>query len=289
MIHFHCRRIATTKAAPSRVPFLTALTIVICGMSSAWSADDPQAPHLTLANVAAGHATILDLSYPLNASTNFWPGEKYHPFQLETIATLEQDGVLSRKMSLPEHIGTHLDAPNHFEPDQPDVAQIPPQQLFAEGVMIDISTRAEADHDTILTLPDIHAWEQAHGRIPQRSIVLLCTGWGRYWSQPERFQGRDVQGKLHFPGYSREAVELLIRERDIKGIGIDTLSIDPGISRTFEAHHVCNRAGRFGLENVAQLERLPPRGFYLVLAPIKVETGTGGPCRIFAILPAGKS
>jgi kynurenine formamidase len=251
----------------------------VCGQESS------SAGNLTMADVAAGRARIVDLAYPLNESTNFWPGEKYAPFRLETIATLEKDGVLSKAMSLPEHIGTHLDAPNHFEANQPDVAALSPEDLFAEGVVIDVSMQAEQDADYSLSVEDVAAWEQAHGPIPEGAIVLLKTGWSRYWDEPARFHGKDVRGVLHFPSYSPEAARLLIDERKAKGLGVDTLSIDVGTSKTFEVHHIVNGAGRYGIENVAHLDELPARGFYLIVAPMKVDGGTGGPTRVFAILP----
>jgi kynurenine formamidase len=245
----------------------------------------PELDRAVLDRLASGKLRIVDLTYPLNAQSAFWPGENYEPFRLRTLATLEKDGVLSKAFSMPEHLGTHLDAPNHFERNQPGIDKIAPEQLFAAGVVIDISAAASMNEDYRLSDADVAAWEQAHGRIPAGAIVLLHTGWGRHWTNVARYQNRDVQGRLHFPGFSAEAAKLLIHERGAKGIGIDTLSVDYGLSRDFVVHHVVNRAGRYALENVAQLEQLPPVGFYLVVAPIKIETGSGGPTRIFAIVP----
>jgi kynurenine formamidase len=240
---------------------------------------------LTLEDVASGRARIVDLTYPLNERTNFWPGDDYEPFTLETLATLEEDGVLSKAMRLPEHIGTHIDAPNHFEPNRPSVDEIKPIDLIGPGIVIDITPQSEADSDYGLTVADIQEWEQSHGRIPDRAIVLLKTGWGRFWSQPQRFQGRDTRGNLHFPSYTGAAARFLVHERNVRGLGVDTLSIDRGLSQDFEVHHITNAASRYGLENIAHLDQLPPRGFTLIVAPMKIETGTGGPTRIFAILP----
>src|SRR5207249_3878065 len=131
---------------------------------------------------------------------------------------------------------------------------------------------------------DVEKWERAHGRIPDGSVVLLHTGWGRHWTNFERYKNQDVRGKMHFPGYSAEAAKFLVFSRNARGLGIDTLSMDYGLSTDFAVHHVVNGAGRYGLENVANLEKLPPRGFGLIIAPIKVETGTGGPTRVFAVL-----
>jgi kynurenine formamidase len=261
-------------------------TLFAITMSASFLISPPaRSADLTLEQLCTGQAKIVDLTYPLNAQSAFWPADNYQPFELKTIATLEKDGVLSKSFSMPEHLGTHLDAPNHFERDQPSVDRIPPAQFFAPGVMIDLAGPAAMDHDVRLTREHIEAWERAHGRIPEGAVVLLNTGWGKFWTNVPRYQNRDVHGRMHFPGYSEEAARFLLSERNARGLGIDTLSIDYGLSRDFIVHHVVNSLGRYGLENVAHLDDLPPRGFWLIVAPIKIETGSGGPTRIFAVLP----
>lgn len=243
----------------------------------------PVAP--TLDELCSGRLRIVDLGYTLNDKSPFWPGEDYEPFRLKTIATLEKNGVLSKAFFCPEHLGTHLDAPNHFEANQPAVHELKPESLFAPGVVIDIAPQAGADADYQLSVRDITEWETTHGRIPDGAVVLLHSGWGRFWTNYPRYKNQDVMGKLHFPGYSPDAARLLVKERGAKGIGIDTLSMDHGPSKDFQVHHIVNGAGRYGLENVANLDQLPPRGFHVIVAPIKIETGSGGPTRIFAVLP----
>jgi kynurenine formamidase len=229
---------------------------------------------------------ILDLSWPLNAESAFWPAEGYEPFKLRDIATLAKDGVHSKAFSSPEHLGTHLDAPNHFEAGRPSVDRLPSKSLFAAGVVIDVSGAATADADYLVALDDIRRFEQMHGQIPTGAVVLAYTGWSRFWKMPVRYQNRDVRGQLHFPGFSPEAVEFLIGERDVRGVGLDTLSVDRGLSRDFPVHHLLGKAERYGLENLTGLEKLPPTGFTLFVAPMKIETGTGGPARVFAaVLP----
>lgn len=248
------------------------------GLAQAVSFDD----------VAAGRAEIVDLTWPLNNKNGYWPGDGYKPFELKTIATLEKDGVLSKAFSMPEHLGTHIDAPNHFEPDQPSVAELDPKLLIGPGVVIDIAPKAEVDADTMLSAKDIAAWEKEHGAIPQGAIVMLSTGWGRHWKSYVRYKNQDATGGLHFPGFSGEAAKWLVEKRRVRGIGIDTLSIDRGQSKKFEVHHIINGAGRYGLENVACLEKLPARGFHVIVAPIRIEEGSGGPARVLAIVPKQK-
>lgn len=266
---------------------LIAFALLGAWLTLAASAQPPQetTESPTLDDLVGGKLEIVDLTYPLNATSPYWPAKDYVPFSLKTIATLKKDGVLSKAFTSPEHLGTHIDAPNHFEPNQRSVDQIPAKELFAPGVVIDVSPQAEVNADYLVTVKDITEWEKTHGRIPVGVVVLVNTGWGRYWENFARYKNQDVRGGLHFPGYSPDAAEFLVKQRMIRGIGIDTLSIDHGPSKDFSVHHVVNRAGKYGLENLAHLDKLPPRGFYLVIAPIKIETGSGGPTRLFAILP----
>ncbi len=237
----------------------------------------------TLDDLAAGRLTIVDLSWPLSAGGVYWPGENYKPFELHTIATLERDGVLSKAFASPEHLGTHLDAPNHFERDRPSVDQLEPTQLFGPGVVIDVEPACSSDADYRLSLDDVKHFEEEHGPIPAGAIVLVRTGWGKFWPNATRYRNQDVMGRMHFPGISAEAATFLVDERKVRGLGIDTLSVDHGLSRDFPVHHVLGKAGRWGLENLARLEKLPAGGFTLFVAPMKIETGSGGPARVFAI------
>jgi kynurenine formamidase len=254
------------------------------GQGGQFTAADTIGRVLSLDQLCSGGLKIVDLTWPLNDKAAYWPGADYKPFELRTIATLEKNGVLSKAFCMPEHQGTHIDAPNHFEADRPSVDRIAIADLFAEGVLIDVSPQVAADADYSLSLADMEAWEQKNGRIPERAVVLLKTGWGRHFQNPARYRNQDVMGRMHFPGFSAEAVRFLIDRRNIRGIGLDTLSVDPGQSRDFAVHHLLGRASRYGLENLAGLDELPATDFYLVVAPIKIESGTGGPTRVLAIL-----
>jgi kynurenine formamidase len=256
--------------------------------NSPWAAgaepNAPQSAAISLDDLVFGKATIVDLSYPLNKNSAFWPGDNYKPFELHSIATFEQNGVLSKAFSSPEHLGTHIDAPNHFAKDQISVDQIKPESLFAPGVVIDAVGPVSLDPDFRLLPDHIKAWESQHGRIPDGAIVLVHTGWNRHWGDTLRYQNKDARGEMHFPAFSAEAAKFLVEERKVRGIGLDTMSMDYGLSKDFPVHKIVNSAGRYGLENVANLDKLPPRDFYLFVAPMKIETGSGGPTRIFAIL-----
>jgi len=237
-------------------------------------------------DVANGKCTVIDLTYPLNKDNAYWPAPAYAPFTYKTVANLKDDGVFSGVYSTPEHLGTHIDAPNHFEENQPSVDKLSLENLTGPAFVIDISDKVENNADYVLTVADIIHWEEVNGRIEERSIILLNTGWWRRWNDYEEYKNMDDANKLHFPGYSAEAAGFLVEERDINGIGIDTLSADYGISTDFEVHHIINGAGKYILENVANLDKLPPCGAILMIAPIKIEGGSGGQARVWSILPA---
>ncbi|MFO1019606.1 MAG: cyclase family protein [Planctomycetales bacterium] len=237
----------------------------------------------TLADLAMGKLKIVDLTWTLDEKNPFWPAKNYEPFHLKTIATIEKNGVLSKAFYTPEHLGTHLDAPNHFEKNQKSVDEMAAEDFFAPGVVIDVTGPVGESPDYRLTVDEIRRWEKTNGTIPNGAVVFLQTGWGAHWNNYPRYKNQDVMGEMHFPGYSEEAARFLVNERNVKGVGIDTLSIDYGMSKDFIVHHVVNKAGRYGLENVARLEGLPAKGFYVFVAPVKVRSGSGGPTRIFAV------
>ncbi len=238
-----------------------------------------------LEDAMSGNASVVDMTYPLNETNAYWPVGQYTPFRYEVIANLKKDKVFSGKYSTPEHLGTHIDAPNHFEAGQPSVDQILFEQLVGTAAVITIADKTEKDPDYALSVQDVLLWEKSNGPIPDGAIALLHTGWGKRWHDFDAYKNREKDGSMHFPGFSKEAARFLVEKRNVKGVGIDTLSGDCGGSSDFQVHHIINGAGKFILENVANLDKLPPRGATLIIAPIKIEGGSGGQCRIWALLP----
>jgi len=158
------------------------------------------------------------------------------------------------------------------------------------AVVIDVSEAAARDRDHAVSLAELTAWERAHGAIPAGAIVLFRTGFGAFWPDRVRYLGTAERGaagvaRLHFPGLGEEAARWLIRERSVRAVGIDTASIDRGVSPGFETHRVLGEAGVPAFENLAALDRLPPRGFEVVALPMKIAGGSGGPLRAIAIVP----
>lgn len=232
---------------------------------------------------ASGKARVVDLSYAISDKMVPWPGDD-KAFEAKTNATVEKNGYFTRSFWMLEHYGTHLDAPAHFPPGKTTVDKIPAEKLIGPAAVIDVSAEAERNSDYQLSVQRISEWEKKHGKIPAGAIVLLRTGWASRWPDVARYHNADEKGVMHFPGYSVEAAKLLL-ERKVSGLGCDTLSIDPGNSPDFPVHHVVLGAEVYQLENLANLDKVPEGGATLVVAPIKLEGGSGGPVRVFALLP----
>lgn len=232
--------------------------------------------------LSSGKIRVLDLSYAINDKLVPWPGDEKW-FEAKVNASVERNGYFTRSFWMLEHYGTHLDAPAHFPPGKATVDQIPTKQLFGPAVVLDVRAEGAKDADYQVPLARVEEWERRHGRIPAGAIVLLRTGWASRWPDAKKYRNQDAQGRMHFPGFSIEAVKLLI-ERKISGLGCDTMSVEFGASEDFAVHHLTLGSGLYHLENLADLSGLPEAGAFLVVAPIKLEGGSGGPVRVFALL-----
>src|SRR5712691_8486169 len=236
------------------------------------------------------HADVVDLTYAFDEHTLYWPNSP-SGFELKRLAWGPTPGgyfYSSNAFSAPEHGGTHIDAPIHFAEHGKSLDQIPPQQLIAPAVVIDITGKTANDPDYRLTADDVRAWESKSGQIASGSIVLLRTGWGSRYGNRKAYFGDDTPGatdKLHFPSYGADAARLLVNDRHVAAIGLDTASIDYGLSRDFIVHQIANGAGVPGLENIANLDRVPAHGAWVIALPMKIAGGSGGPLRIVALVP----
>jgi kynurenine formamidase len=233
---------------------------------------------------------IVDLTHPFGPETIFWPTESGFVLEKEHDGPTEHGYYYrANKFSSPEHGGTHIDAPAHFAKDGKPLDAIPLEQLMGPAVMVDVSRKCDADRDYRISIDDFRDWEKAHREIPKHAIVLLRTGFAKYWPDRKRYLGTDARGpqavaELHFPGLDPAAAGWLVSERKIKAVGLDTASIDYGQSTTFGSHVELMTHNVPAFENLANLERLPPTGITVVALPMKIAGGSGGPLRAIAIV-----
>jgi kynurenine formamidase len=189
-----------------------------------------------------------------------------------------------------EHGGTHVDAPIHFSENRNTVDQIPVEQLIGPGVVIRIIEKVNENRNYQFSVRDILDWEIKHGIIAENSILLIDTGSAKYWPNRKDYMGTDERGqegvkKLKFPGIHPEAAKFLATKRKIKAVGLDTPSIDFGGSKLFETHQILFEKNIPALENVANLNKLPIKGFMIIALPMKIKGGSGSPLRIVAFVP----
>lgn len=200
----------------------------------------------------------------------------------KTFSSVANDGYYSQKWSFIEHSGTHLDAPGHFINGGRLVPQITLEELMVPAVVVDISARVASNPDALVTPEDLLRFERRHGRIPRRAAVLMYSGWEAQIGDEAAYRNIGADGKHHFPGFGKDAAEWLLEQRDITALGVDTLSLDNGPSQTFDVHRLLLGADRYGLENLANLKNIPPRGTTIFIGLVPWEEGSGGPCRVVA-------
>jgi kynurenine formamidase len=248
---------------------------------------------LGLACASAGpeRERLVDLTHPFDAETIYWPTEEGFVLEREKTGVTDAGYYYeAHRFRAAEHGGTHIDAPIHFYAERWTVDQIPLDRLIGDAVVIDVEAACASDRDHAIDVADLAAFEAVHGEIPRGAIVLLRTGFGRRWPDRRAYLGTERRGpeavaELRFPGLSSQAARWLIEQRAIAAVGLDTPSIDPGVSTRFETHQVLFEANVPAFENLANLERLPATGSRVIALPMKIGGGSGAPLRAVAIVP----
>jgi len=242
-------------------------------------------------NLTLAQGKWIDLTHDFSEDTVYWPTAE--GFELETVFEGNTDKgyyYTANKYTASEHGGTHIDSPIHFAQGKQTLDEIPLERLIGPAVVIDVTQNALSDPDYQIGVKDFTDWESKNGPIPDGSIVLLNTGYAKYWPDRVKYMGTDKRDdeavkNLHFPGLDPKAAKWLVENRNINAIGLDTPSIDYGQSRLFESHRILFKENTPAFENVANLDKLPPKGAIIIALPMKIKGGSGGPLRIIAMLP----
>jgi kynurenine formamidase len=218
------------------------------------------------------------------ATTNAYPGDP--PFELETIATLQDDGYYLRYVREGEHTGTHWGAPGHFNAGEPLADDLDPNDLFLPAVKIDLRAKCAANADYEVTVADLEAWERRYGRIPDESMVIIWTGWESRWGTPA-FPNADADGVMHQPGFALETVQWLVDTGRIGhngGTGTDTFGPDAGSDTSYAVSLLVYRRHRISLEILANLGNLPPHGAHILCGGSINKAGSGSTATIYGVL-----
>jgi kynurenine formamidase len=236
-----------------------------------------------LERLFGGNGRVIELNHDLSPATPTFEGER-DAFRYERLTEIERDGYASGAVRLPEHFGTHVDAPGHFIKGGATIDRINVRRFIAPAAVIDIRKKVEHDADYRLSVADLQEWEKA-GRIPDGAAILLLTGWDKRYADWVQYRNPGKDGALHFPGYSEEAIKYLLSNRKIVALGIDTLSIDYGPSKDFPGHRLSHTAGLYHMENLTRLDQLPARGAAVFVGALPISGGSGSPARILAVVP----
>ena len=229
------------------------------------------------------YTRVVSLSHEVHRGIPKWPGDPEVEF--ETVARISEQGYYLRRFCLGEHSATHMNAPASFHPDGATINTYGADSLVAPAVVIDVRQQVSASPDYCLTWADLQRWEENFGTVPTGSVVLLYTGWQTRWDSPEEFFNQDDSGRCHFPGFGLEAVRSLLEQRQIAGIGIDTHGVDGGGDETFAVNRLMLEQPRIVLENLTNLDQLPPVGATLIIGILRLKGGSGSPASVLALAP----
>jgi len=228
------------------------------------------------------YSRVVDLSHPIHAGIPRWPGDPLVEFH-ET-ARLDRDGYYLRRFSMGEHSATHMNAPIAFHPGGVGIDAYPPESLTVPAVVIDVTNPCAENPDYALTCAKLLEWEGSHGSVPMGSVVLLDTGWHQKWQDPVDYLGSGPNNETRFPGFSYEAADLLIRQRAVAGLGTGTPGLEPGSDNGFTVNKLVLEQPRIALENLTNLDQLPPIGITLVIGILRLQGGSGSPVSVTAFV-----
>ncbi|WP_018130549.1 cyclase family protein [Effusibacillus pohliae] len=250
-----------------------------------------------LAQIVSGGVEVIDLAQPLNEQTPVIrlpePYANTGGFTYHRLSDYDEAGPAWywNDFTAGEHVGTHFDAPRHWisGKGKNGVDTMPVEHMIGEACVVDVTRQCAENPDFLLSVEDILAFEAEHGRIPERAWFILYTGWGKYGQNPEKFFNIGEDGMPHTPGISVEASKFLAYERNVLGVGVETVGTDAGIAATFDppfpTHYYMHEANRYGLAQLTNVDKLPARGAIVIATPLKITDGSGSPVRPIALVP----
>ena len=252
------------------------------------------------AGIVSGRFTVVDLTQTLSPATPIIqlppPFANTPGFKSHQISKYDDKGPAWywNWIEVGEHVGTHFDAPCHWATgkDRACVDQIPAKDFVGTAAVIDVRADVAKNPDFVATRDTILAWEKKHGTVPKGAWVILRTGWGARANDAKTFMNVGADGAPHYPGFGKDSAEFLTKERDVLGVGVEQVGTDAaaGAKATpaFPNHSIMHGAGKFGLTQLANVDKLPESGAIVVATPLKIEHGSGSPVRVIAILPAAR-
>lgn len=228
------------------------------------------------------YSRVIHLSHVIDTGIPQWDGDP--PVDFDVVAQLHKDGYYLRRFSMGEHSATHINAPKSFHLNGVGIDRYSAESLVVPAVVIDVREQTAVNSDYVLTIPEVLAWEEHYGKITAGCMVLLYTGWQERWLDRKAFLNKDARGGLHFPGFGGDVTRFLLEERYIAGVGIDTHGVDSGLDNTFVTNRLVLEKPRIVLENLTNLDQLPPEGTTLVIGALRLRGGSGSPAAVMALV-----
>lgn len=258
------------------------LILALAGCSTVTSAPEhPKIKNPTSRRCMPPRQTVVDLTHTMHPDMPYWPGGV--PFKMERLVDYDH-GYRFHRFEMGENTGTHVDAPSHFIEGKRSIDKLTVDELVVPLAILDVKAKVKENPDYQVSGADIVDWEAVHGPVPVGSLFVVNTGWYKRFADAKQYLHQDTEGIMHFPGYSSEAAKLLL-EREVVGIGIDTLSIDPGISKDFATHKLFLGADKYMIENLANLDAVPELGATVVVGVLPITDGSQAQARVIALIP----
>jgi kynurenine formamidase len=275
--HDHDRRDRSAVGRVGRRRFLLGGGAVAAGAALTGASSLPAAAHV--GHGRHGRKRVVDLTHRLVKTFPTFTADQPRD---EIVADYATDGFYAKRWTINEHTGTHIDTPGHFVEGMRLVDQLEAAELLAPVVVVDIRRKARNDPNAMVEPDDLARFERRHGRIPDGALVCMDSGWAAKAGDPAEFLGGPAFPEYNFPGFSVEATNWLAARRNPVGIGVDTVSLDPGNSTTFDVHVEFLGSDHYGVEGLTNLDRIPPSGASAFVGPVPWEEGSGSPCRVIA-------
>jgi kynurenine formamidase len=230
-----------------------------------------------------GFSGVVFLSHVNEPGMPIFPGDP--DFELRVAASVEQHGFYLQEMRIGEQSGTHWAAPVHFDPRGACAEDVGADELIRPAAIIDVRRPVTADPDFELGVADVESYERANGRIPGGALVVMWTGFSDRWRDRAAYLNVDADGVMHYPGFGLDVTRRLIDEREIIGLGIDSMGVDPGRDEGYGVNRLLLSGRRVHVENLTGLERMPASGGWIVIGGMRNSRGSGGPATVFGLVP----
>jgi kynurenine formamidase len=277
---------AVATTAPAVAVAAAVIVATAIGAAPVAAANKFDGAALTDAMAVFKSHRFVDLTHAFAPGIPHWKGAPDE--RVKTLYTVDKDGFRINEYCHIGQWGTHVDPPAHFHTGLHSVDQIDLQDMLMPLVVIDVHDKVAANPDYVLTLDDVAAWESRHGKVPKGAFVAMRTDWSKRWPDDAKLANKDAAGVFHYPGWSKDVLQLLYEKRGIAASGHETTDTDPGAATTKDDYSLESYVlglNHYQIELLANLDQVPEAGAVVWVTFPKVLDGSGFPARVIAVVP----